>query len=364
MKTGFLCHELYMWHDTRSAALFAPAGLTVEPDEHIESPKSKRRFRSLLEVAGMMDIVEPIRPEPATITDVTRFHSKAYVDNIKLMSDNNGGDAGELTPFGPGSYEIALLSAGGVIAAAEAVWNGKVKNAYALVRPPGHHAEAELGRGYCIFGNVAIAAMKLRAVHGAKRIAVVDWDVHHGNGTQSAFYADDDVLTISLHQDRFYPQDTGAIAERGAGKGEGYNINVPLPPGSGVGAYEQAFKQIVQPALERFKPDIIFVCSGFDAGAVDPLGRMMVHSNGYRDLTKTLMESADKLCGGKLILAHEGGYAASHVPYCGLAVMEQLSGKMTGLEDPLLEFMSNIGQQELQPHQAAAINDAAASANL
>jgi acetoin utilization deacetylase AcuC-like enzyme len=359
MKTGFLCHELYMWHDTGTASLYLQPGLNVEPDEHAESPKTKRRMRNLLDVSGLLDELQLLKPRAATVDEVCRFHSRDYVARIKAMSDSTGGDAGELTPFGPGSYEIALLSAGGVIVAAEAVWRREVRNAYALVRPPGHHAEADRGRGFCIFGNVAIAAMSLLADHGARRIAVIDWDVHHGNGTQAAFYNRDDVLMISIHQDCLYPRGTGTIEERGIGKGEGFTINVPLPPGSGVGAYEQTFRQIVIPALRAYQPDMIIVSSGFDAGAVDPLGRMMMHSGGYRSLTKMFMEAADDLCGGRLLLAHEGGYSPSFVPYCGLAVMEALSGLDTGIIDPMLAIMEGYGQQSLQPHQAAAINAAA-----
>ncbi len=359
MKTGFLCHELYMWHDTGNASLYVQPGLTVEPDEHAESPKTKRRMRNLMEVSGIMEDLELLKPAAASHADVARFHTDAYITDIKKMSDDRGGDAGELTPFGPGSYEIAMLSAGGVITAAEAIWNGEIENAYALVRPPGHHAEADRGRGFCIFGNVAIAAMKLLAEHGAKRIAVVDWDVHHGNGTQSAFYDRDDVLMISVHQDDLYPKGGGFVSERGEGAGLGYNVNVPLPPGSGVGAYQQTFDQIVLPALRAYAPDMIIVSSGFDAGAVDPLGRMMMHSGGYRELTRKLMDLASDICGGKLLFAHEGGYSPNMVPYCGLAVIEQLSGVSTGIVDPMLEVMEGYGQQALQPHQAVAIDAAA-----
>ncbi len=359
MKTGFLCHELYMWHDTGTASLYLTPGLTVEPDEHAESSKTKRRMRNLMEVSGILDGLEQLRPMPAAIEDITRFHTKSYVQRIKALSDDRGGDAGELTPFGPGSYEIALLSAGGVIRAAQAVWDGEVKNAYALVRPPGHHAEADRGRGFCIFGNVVIAAMKLLAETDAKRIAVLDWDVHHGNGAQSAFYDRDDVLTISIHQDNLYPAGIGFVDERGTGAGTGYNVNVPLPPGSGVGAYEQTIQQIVLPAIRAYRPDMIIVSCGFDAGAVDPLGRMMMHSGGYRDMARQVMELADEVCGGKLMIAHEGGYSPTLVPYCGLAVMEQLSGIKTPIVDPMLEILSGYGQQALQPHQAAAIDAAA-----
>jgi len=361
MATGWLCHELYFWHDTRTGAGFMPAGGVLEPEAHGESPATKRRFRNLLEVSGLLDQLAIVKPRPATETEIARFHTKDYIARIQEISKlPHGGDAGELTPFGQGGYDIALLAAGGTIAAVDAVIKGQVRNAYALVRPPGHHAERDRGRGFCIFGNVAVAVMHARAVHRLGRVATVDWDVHHGNGTQQAFYESPDVLTISLHQDRLYPIDSGMVEENGAGKGEGYNVNIPLPPGSGVGAYVAAFERVVVPALLKFKPELIVVPSGFDAEGVDPLGRMMLTSGGYRQITKMLMDVADQVCGGRLVASHEGGYSSTYVPYCGLAVMETLSGIRTAIEDPWNAFMEKWGQQELQPHQEAAIAKSAA----
>ncbi|GIK96956.1 MAG: class II histone deacetylase [Alphaproteobacteria bacterium] len=358
--SGFVFHELYMWHDTGSASSVFPAGLTIEPGEHAENPDTKRRFRNLLEVSGLLERLSAVRPRPATEDEIARFHTRDYIARIKKLSAERGGDAGDLTPFGAGSFEIAQLAAGGTIRAVESVLSGEIANAYALVRPPGHHAERDRGRGFCIFGNVAIAVMHARAVHGVGRVATVDWDVHHGNGTQQAFYDDPEVLTISIHQDRLFPTESGKLDEIGEGRGRGYNLNIPMPPGSGAGAYIAAFERVIAPALRKFKPELIVVPSGFDAGGVDPLGRMMVHSACYRRLTRILMEVADEVCGGRLVLSHEGGYSAANVPYCGLAVMEELSGISTGVQDPWLPSMEAWGQQDLQPHQEAAIDRAAA----
>jgi len=358
-STGFLFHELYMWHDTGTAAGVVPGGLTVEPDRHAESPETKRRLRNLLEVSGVLEQLVAVRAQPAAVEDLARFHTLEYIDRIRAESATAGGDGGDYTPFGAGSYEIARLAAGGTIAMVEAVLNGEIRNGYALVRPPGHHAERDIGRGFCLFGNVAIAVMKAQVKHGVGRVATVDWDVHHGNGTQQAFYETDTTLTISVHQDRLYPIETGRVEEIGAGKGEGYNLNIPLPPGSGVGAYLAAFERVVVPALERYRPELIVVPSGFDAGGNDSLGRMMMHSDGYRQLTRMLMDAADQLCHGRLVLSHEGGYSPHHVPYCGLAVIEELSGVRSGVRDPWMPMMQAWGQQELQPHQEVAIAAAA-----
>jgi acetoin utilization deacetylase AcuC-like enzyme len=219
------------------------------------------------------------------------------------------------------------------------------------VRPPGHHAEADRGRGFCLLANAALAAHVAMAEHGLERIAVVDWDVHHGNGSQSIFWEDPRVLTISLHQEGNYPQDSGFVDEQGAGAGRGFNLNVPLPPGCGEGAYLHAFDEIVLPALRAHRPQLILVPCGFDAGAHDPLGRMMLHGDAYRALTARLMALADQLCDGRLVLCHEGGYEPNSVPYFGLAVIETLSGIATDIQDPHLEAMRALSGQPLAAHQ-------------
>ncbi|OLB80247.1 MAG: class II histone deacetylase [Actinobacteria bacterium 13_2_20CM_2_66_6] len=347
-----------MWHDTGTGAWVIPAGLTVQPLGHLENAEGKRRIRNLIEVSGLIDHLVLLKPRAATEDEVLRLHTREYVDRIKDESSKMGGDAGELTPFGPGSYEIALLAAGGCIAAVDAVVDGKVDNAYALVRPPGHHAERDTGRGFCIFANVAIAATHARQVRGLRRVAVVDWDVHHGNGTEHAFYDDPSVLTISIHQDNNYPPNSGAMTDTGSGAGKGYNINVPLPAGSGVGAYVATFERVVAPALRNYRPELIIVASGLDASAMDPLASMMMTSDGYRKLTQVMLGVAHEVCGGRLVMCHEGGYSPAYVPFCGLAIMEELAGVRTELADPLLDLLASFGGQDLQPHQEAVLREA------
>lgn len=356
MRTGLVWHERYMWHDTGNYAGVMPAIFPVQPGQHAENPETKRRIRNLLEVTGVLDQLALIAPRAATDEEILRVHTPEYLRRLEEMNANpRGGDAGGMTPFGPGSLDIARLSAGGVIAAADAVIDGKVKNVYALVRPPGHHAMPDSGMGFCMLSNAAIAGRHALETRGLDRIAFVDWDVHHGNGTEAAFWTDPRALTISVHQDRCFPPTTGGIEARGEGPGAGYNINIPLPPGSGVGAYEATFDRVVIPALKAFRPDLIFVPSGFDAGAHDPLGRMMMHSDGYRSLTRKLMKAADELCGGRLVMCHEGGYNAPTVPFYALAVIETLSGVATGVSDPFLPLFEHMGGQELQPHQEELI---------
>ncbi|MGV1049390.1 MAG: class II histone deacetylase [Solirubrobacterales bacterium] len=352
-----------MWHNTgRATGPFqSDANGWFEPaPSHRESVETKRRFRNLLEVTGLLNQLVLIEPRPATDDEICRFHAREYVQRIRSESAAWGGDGGDgATPFGRGSFEVAALSAGGVIAAVDAVLDGGADNAYALVRPPGHHAVADGGMGFCLFGNAAIAAMHARRARGLERVAIVDWDVHHGNGTQSAFYEDPSVLTISVHQDHNFPPDSGLIEETGEGEGRGANVNVPLPPGSGTGAFEAAFDRVVVPALTRFHPDLIIVASGFDANALDPMARMMMTPSCFGRLTERMMDAAAKLCDGHLVIEHEGGYAEDLVPFCGLAVVEALSGIETECRDTMLhQVAEGMGGHELQPHQDAMIGRA------
>ena len=360
MTTGWLTHELYLWHDTGASAGVLPPGLAVQPGTPYENPETKRRFRNLVEVSGLLDHLKVLKPRAATEDEIARVHTRKHIDAIRAMSDSGGGDASYLSPFGRNSFEIALLSAGGAIVAVDAVLKGEVENAYALVRPPGHHAVPDLGMGFCLFGNVGVAIRHAQATYGLKRVATVDWDVHHGNGTQAIFYDDPRVLTISLHQDNLFPANSGGWEENGAGAGLGYNLNIPLPPGCGDGAYLEAIRRVVLPALEKYRPELIVVPSGFDAAGVDPLGRMMVSSQGYRAMAGMLLQAASAFCDGRLVMVHEGGYSESYVPYCGLAVLEEMSGVRTAIEDIWAPLMASWGQQDLQPHQAAAIAKAEA----
>ena len=358
MTTGFVFHELYMWHNTGNFAGVVPFGNPVQPYEHADHPETKRRIKNLLDVSGLTKQLNRIEPREATDEEILRFHTPGYLAKIASLNDQYAAEAGFFTPMGRGSFEIAKLSAGGVIEALDAVVANKVSNAYALVRPPGHHAMPDMGMGSCIFGNAVIAGEHALQARKLGKIATVDWDVHHGNGTQAGFWENPQALTISIHQDAYFPDDTGTMSETGAGKGDGFNINVPLPPGSGVGAYEAVFERVVIPALAAFKPDLIIVPCGFDAGAWDPHGRQMMTSTGYRSLTRQLMEVADDVCEGRIVMCHEGGYNGSTVPFFGLAVLETLSGIDTHTEDPFDEMFNKFSGQDLQPHQDARVEEA------
>jgi acetoin utilization deacetylase AcuC-like enzyme len=363
MATGLVWHERTMWHDPGHGASVLAAGGWLEPHQHAENPETKRRLKNLLDATGLTGQLTALTPEAATLEQICRVHDPSYVDRIREQSAEGGGVAGPETPFTRGSYEIALLAAGGTIAAVDAVVDGRVDNAYALVRPPGHHALADTGMGFCIFGNVAVAVRHAQAEHGLERVAVVDWDVHHGNGTQAVFWDDPSVLAVSIHQDGAYPPDSGALHERGTGAGEGTTLNVPLPPGSGSGAYLAALDRVVVPALDRFEPELIVIACGFDAGGLDPLGRMLLPAASFGELTLRILDAADRHCDGRVVASHEGGYSAGHVPFCGLAVIEALADLSAGIEDPF-DFLTLAPGQELQPHQEAVLDAVRAAAQI
>jgi acetoin utilization deacetylase AcuC-like enzyme len=357
-KTGLIVDERYFWHDAGNGAGFSAVNAYAQPDRHPESPDSKRRFLSLLDVSGLLARLERIPPRPASTTELEYFHTPRYVAEVERLSRSGGGAVGDSATIGAGSFEIAQLAAGGCVEAVDAVLAGRIRNAYALVRPPGHHADADGGRGYCVFGNAVIAIRHAQRVRGVRRIAVVDWDVHHGNGTETAFLDDPSVLTISVHQDRCYPIDSGGVDVVGTGPAAYTNLNIPLPAGSGHGAYVTAFERVVVPALAAFRPELIVITSGLDANAMDPMGRMLATSDTYRELARQVLGVAAEVCGGRVVATHEGGYSNAYVPFCGLAVVETLAGIRTGVIDPYLEELAQMGGQTLEPHQAAAIDRA------
>ncbi len=216
--------------------------------------------------------------------------------------------------------------------------------------------------GFCMLANIPIAIEAAKARFGLKRVAVIDWDVHHGNGTQHIYYERDDVLTISLHQEGCFPPGYGGAEDRGNGAGLGHNLNIPLLPGGGEDAYRHAMERLVVPTLERFKPELILVACGFDANGLDPLARMLLTSEAYREMTRTVREAAERLCDGRLVMVHEGGYSEAYVPFCGHAVVEELSGVRTDVEDPMLDFLrQQQPNAELQAFQRKQLDRLAAS---
>ena len=361
--TGWVWDERYAWHDARGLQDSADPEALFEPEPSLESGVTKRRLRNLVDASGLLASLVPVTPRAASDAELARVHDPAYIESMRVASAADGGDAGNWTPFGRGTFDIAALAAGGCIAAVDAVLDGTVRNAYALVRPPGHHAGPAGGCGYCIFGNVALAALHLRVARGLERVAIVDCDVHHGNGTQATFWNDPSVLAISIHQEDLFPVGSGHVEDVGAGEGTGTTVNVPLPAGAGRAAYLAAFDRVVRPALERFAPEFVLVACGLDASLVDPLGRMNLSSECFALLADRVLAAAGDLCEGRLVLCHEGGYSSGYVPYCGLAIVERLAGVATGVADPWLDEARTVAALPLRDHEAAAVDAAAAVAS-
>ena len=358
-RTAFFFDEHCLWHSAGQHALVMPVGGWVQPPAAgglAESPESKRRLKSLMDVSGLSRALDLRTAPMASEEDLLRIHPAEYLARFKTLSDAGGGELGDYAPIGPGSYEIARLSAGLAIEAVATVLRGEADNAYSLSRPPGHHCLPDRAMGFCTLANIAIAIEAARARFGLKRVAVIDWDVHHGNGTQHIYYERDDVLTISLHQEGCFPPGYSGAEDRGSGKGLGYNLNIPLLPGGGEDAYQHAMQRLVIPALERFAPELIIVACGFDANGFDPLT-----SESYRKMTRTLRQAAERLCGGRLVMIHEGGYSEAYVPFCGHAVVEELSDVPTDVADPMLEFLRlqqpNADLQAFQRERLDALAD-------
>jgi acetoin utilization deacetylase AcuC-like enzyme len=293
------------------------------PGSHPERPERLDAIDRALE--PLSDRIDDLEPRPAEPEEILRVHGRRYLEALEGLS----GRAGNLdadTYLSARSIEVAKLAAGGAVDLARRITRGAAPCGLALVRPPGHHAEADRAMGFCLLNNIAIAARALQAEEGVERIAIVDWDVHHGNGTQHQFEAERDVLFASLHQYPFYPG-TGALGEAGEGAGRGFTVNVPLPRGCGDGEYLAAFDAIVVPVLCEFRPEVLLVSAGFDAHARDPLAGMQVSTRGFAAMTERLKGVADDLCDGRLVLLLEGGYDLDALGESVAAVLDRISGR-------------------------------------
>ena len=287
----------------------------------------------------------------ADVEELLLVHDPGYVDSVRSFAQDGGGLLTWSTPVSSGTWDAALAAAGTTIAAADAVLSGDAKIAFALVRPPGHHAQPDQADGYCFFSNIALAAEHARR-SGVDRVAVVDWDVHHGNGTQECFYDRDDVLTVSLHMRHgswsdAHPQ-TGAPDEVGRAPGEGFNVNVELPVGTGDGGYLKAMDELVAPIVDQFRPGLLLLACGQDANQFDPNGRQCVTMAGFRRLGAAARALADRHSDGRIVIAQEGGYARSYSAFCLHETLAGVLGVETGLEDPCAYLPDDPGHADLE----------------
>jgi acetoin utilization deacetylase AcuC-like enzyme len=285
-------------------------------------------------IAARAERLESVTPRPATTDEILRVHDRSHLERIAEAVRHAPARLDPDTYVSPESFEVALLAAGGAIDLARRVVRGEARRGLAAVRPPGHHAESNRAMGFCLFNNAALAARAMQAEEGVERVLLLDWDVHHGNGTQHSFEADPTVLYFSTHQFPYYPG-TGDFEEIGHGPGEGTTVNVPLPAGSGDSEYVGALQRLLVPVARGFRPDLVIVSCGFDAHALDPLASMDVSGEGFRAMASIVRGLADDLCGGRLALVLEGGYALEGLRQGSDAVLDVLLEADPTLPDPV-----------------------------
>jgi acetoin utilization deacetylase AcuC-like enzyme len=327
VKTAIFKSDLFLAHDPGFAHVESPSRLEVV-------------YHGLEEVKNSRALVFPV-PVPARREDLLRIHSAEHVERIAATAGHPFDSLDPDTSTSARSYEAACLAAGAVVEASRQVCAGEIDNGFALVRPPGHHAERGWAKGFCLFNNVAVAAAYALEVLDLKRVLIVDWDLHHGNGTQNSFYQDDRVLYFSTHMYPYYPG-SGSMSERGAGRGEGYNLNVPLSGGMNDTAYAAIFNQVLSPVARQYEPQLILVSAGYDIYHGDPLGTMAVSEAGFAYLTRVVAALAAELCEGRLVLTLEGGYSLQGLRDGVLASLGEMAGQpfLPGLESrvsPLAE---------------------------
>ena len=293
-KTGFVYHDRFLQHDTGPG--------------HPERPDRLRAISSHLKQKTIWTEVHHLLIDSAPESTVLTVHTQNHIRFIRDSCANGRKilDEGD-THVSSESYEIALLAAGGSLAAVDAVMQGTLTNAFCALRPPGHHAERGRVMGFCLLNNIAIAARYAQRTYGIRRVAIVDWDVHHGNGTQEIFYDDPTVLYISTHQYPLWPG-TGTRNEQGSGPGKGFTLNIPMPPGTGESEYLTAFQKEIVPMLDSFRPELILISAGFDAHRDDPLASIDLTEETFGTLTAIIQERAKFNCGGRLVSLLEGGY--------------------------------------------------------
>ncbi|MBI5557464.1 MAG: histone deacetylase [Deltaproteobacteria bacterium] len=311
-KTAVMKDNLFMEHDPGH--------------QHVECPERLRVIYEQLDKPEMRaDFLFPGFPT-ATREELRLNHSEAHIDRVAATAGKTFDLLDADTTTSPRSYDAACLAAGAVVEGVRLLVAGEIDNCFALVRPPGHHAEATHGKGFCLFNNVAIGARYAIDKINVKKVLIVDWDLHHGNGTQNSFYDTDKVLYFSTHQYPFYPG-SGAATEQGKGAGQGFTVNVPLPGGQGDEAFARIFNELLLPVARQYQPEMIMVSAGFDIYRGDPLGTMGVTVDGFAYMTRVLLDLADEVCRGRLILTLEGGYNVPGQRDSVLAVLAELTGR-------------------------------------
>lgn len=293
--TGFTYDDVFLQHETGTG--------------HPESPQRLKAIAERLSASGLLARLPNFAATSCPVEWITTIHGDEYVRRARRSCQEGAPYLDSVdVPISARSYQVAVAAVASVLSTVDAVMEGRVRNAFCAVRPPGHHAMRDQAKGFCIFNNVAVAARYVQKKHNLAKVLIVDWDVHHGNGTQDAFYDDATVLYFGVHRHPFYPG-TGSGDEKGSGEGVGYTVNVPLPAGSGDAQFGKAFQEKLRPVALAFEPDFVLISAGFDAHAADPLGGMEVTAEGFADLTRIVKEIADTCCDGRIVSVLEGGYS-------------------------------------------------------
>jgi acetoin utilization deacetylase AcuC-like enzyme len=312
--------EVYL---LQTGLIYDPAYLNHNTGGHPESGDRVAYAYSILKKAGLLENIVAIKPRLASLEEIELVHIPGYITRLRDFSNRGGGSYGPDNIVSRGTFDTAMLAAGGILSAVDAVMERKVEGAYALVRPPGHHARPGQAMGFCFFNNIAIGARFAAKKYGLNRILLVDWDEHHGNGTEEIFYNESSVLYFSVHRDGNYPG-TGQIEQVGEGAGAGFNINVPLPRRCSDDDYEYVFRQILQPVANEYKPELVLVSAGMDTHAKDPIGQMNMSGPGYSRLAAVILEIASRWCGGATVFVLEGGYNLQALAEGVLAVINTM----------------------------------------
>ena len=343
LRTGIVCDDRYLRHG--------------EGFYHPESPRRLEAVYAMLDRPDMDGKYVSIPARYATPEEIGLVHSKSYIGLIASTAGKGNFSLDPDTQTTPESYDTAKLAVGGVFSAIDGVMTGEVDNAFALVRPPGHHASEHQAAGFCLFNNVAIGARYALSKYGLQRILIVDWDLHHGDGTQGIFYGDKKVLYFSTHQYPAYPG-SGVLSETGQGEGRGYTINVPLKARSDDSLYVKAFRSILQPVAMKFKPELILLSAGFDSYFQDPLGDMRVTAKGYVYMTRILMDIAAACCQGRLVAVLEGGYHVEGLTESIKAMLREMRGDTHVSEDDLdrMEYEADQGKDQILRRVEEEIN--------
>ncbi|MBN1374709.1 MAG: histone deacetylase [Dehalococcoidia bacterium] len=318
MSVGYVSDDIYQQHDTGA---------------HVEGKDRLTAIDTILEKTHVKEHLSLIMPRPASIDELAIVHDREYINSLKREIEGGGGWLDPDTYVSSGSWEAALYAAGGLLNAVDAVMNKQVDSAFALVRPPGHHAVQLHQMGFCLFNNIAVAAKFALHNYDIKRALIVDFDVHHGNGTQEAFYSDSQVMYFSTHQYPWYPF-TGSADEIGRSTGEGSTVNVPLEAELGDTEYIQVFNEVLKPLAQRFSPDLIMVSAGYDAHWQDPISNMNLTTMGFARMAKIIKAISDEICPNRLVYTLEGGYNRAALGYSVAATFELLLGHQE-IADPL-----------------------------